>query len=132
MSAAFLVLPFAGSFLQIHLLDDQVWGTVACQMDWGGLNLFARAIAGCSFAKAAIVLSRAGVRFVDFVVGHECLAHDDVGEFGRGLPPCRLRLLLFLRKGRGHVVAQAVARTSCVLSMRLLVLVLDIRLTMGE
>ena len=103
-------------------------------MDWGGLNLFARAFTGFSFAKVAIVLSHAGVRFVDFVVGRECLVGDDVGEFGRELPPCRLRPLLFLRKGRGHVVTRAVARMSCVLPMRLLVLliVLDVRSMMGD
>ena len=46
------------------------------------------------------MLSRAGVQFVDLVVGCECLVGDDEGDFDRGLPPCRF----------GWSAARAVAR----------------------
>ena len=35
------------------------------------------------------MLSRAGVGFVDLVVGRECLVGDDGGDLDRGLPPCQ-------------------------------------------
>ena len=35
------------------------------------------------------MLSRAGVRLVDFFVGREYFVGDDEGDFDRGLPPCR-------------------------------------------
>ena len=55
-------------------------------MDWGWLNLFARAIASCSFAKVVIVSSPAGVRFIDCAVGQECLVGDGRGILVMGSP----------------------------------------------
>ena len=48
------------------------------------------------------MLSRAGVQFVDLVVGCECLVGDDEGHFDCGLPPLPVwlvgRSLLYLQK----------------------------------
>ena len=83
------------------------------------------------------MLSRAGVQFVDLVVGCECLVGDDEGDFDRGLPPCRFgwsaarhdRCCSFAKDaivGARGVAMVWPCMTSCVLSMRML----DVRWTM--
>ena len=68
------------------------------------------------------MLSRAGVRFVDLVVGSECLVGDDEGDFDCGLPPCwfdwsaaRAVVEVVVCAVARLVVARPVARMSCVL-----------------
>ena len=81
------------------------------------------------------MLSRAGVQFVDLVVGRECCGGYGEEDRDRGLPPypfgwsttravARLVVLAVTRL----VVARAVARMLCVLLM----LVLDVRLMMHD
>ena len=69
-----------------------------------------------------------GVQFVGCYVGCKYLVGDDEGDFDRGPPPlpvwlvCRSRCgEVIVRAVARLVVARAVARMSCVLSMRLFV-----------
>ena len=91
------------------LVDVGLWPMACCEFGWMGLFELGCARDHCgSFSKVAIVLSRAGVQFVDLGVGCEWLGGDDGGDLYRGLPPClfgwsaaraEARLLFALRPG---------------------------------